>query len=113
MAFERFTNTARSFKPRVTVRQSGTIGLNAGAVNRFGLRKFNFAVLFYDKGEKRIGIKPAEQEEQGAHKLNLGKSGGAWIGARRFLEFYDIQKATPIKSDAEWDDREKMIVVEL
>jgi len=113
MSFERFTETARSYKAKISIRSNGTVGLNGGAVNRFGLDRYEWAVLYFDKQNKLVGIKPvANEKEEGAHKINKGKT-GAWIAARRFLDYYEIAPAKTKRFDAAWDEKEKMIVVQI
>lgn len=113
MPFERYKFTNRSFKPKVTIRKGGTIAFNAGAVTRFGLNKSPFVVLLFDKGKKRIGIQPVKEEEEGAHKLNRGGK-GAWISARGFLDFYEIQfEKQSRRFDPSWSEEKDMIIVQV
>ena len=109
MAFEKFLENARSFQPRVSVRMNGSIAFNRGAVNRFSLRLFNHVLLFYDKGAQVVGIKPMESQEEGAHPLHPGGK-GAWVSAKRFLDYYDIRPRGTRSYDCRWDENEKMIV---
>jgi hypothetical protein len=113
MGFEKFTETARSYRAKISLRANGTIGLNGGAVNKFNLDKFDWAVLYFDRDRKLIGIKPTTSEkEEGTHKINKGKT-GAWIAARRFLDFYETGTEKTKRFDAAWDDKEKMITVQV
>jgi hypothetical protein len=113
MAFEKFTEKARSFRPKLSVRSNSTIGLNAPAVTKFKLKDVKCVVLFYDRDEKRIGMQPTiNPEEDGAHPLNLSKT-GAWVSARRFLDYFGLSTAETKRYDAGWDDHDKMIVAKL
>ena len=113
MAFEKFTETARSYRAKLSIRANGTIGLNAGAVAKFEIGSQNFAVLFYDKERQLVGIKPTKNEnEEGAHRINKGKT-GAWIAARRFIDYYELSTEKTRRCDAWWDDTEKMIVAKI
>lgn len=113
MPFVKFTETARSYRAKASVRANGTIGLNGGAVNKFGLDGYDWAVLFFDKENSLIGIKPTSNEkEEGTHKINKGKT-GAWIAARRFLDYNEAATTKTRRFDATWDDKEKMIIVEI
>jgi hypothetical protein len=113
MPFEKFTETARSYRAKVSIRSNGTVGLNGGAVNKFGLEQYDWAVLFFDKQSNLVGIKPTKSEkEEGAHRINKGKT-GAWIAARRFLDYYEIGIVKTKRFDAAWDEKEKMIVVQI
>jgi hypothetical protein len=113
MAFEKFTQTARSYRAKVSIRPNGTLGFNSGAVQKFGLDKAAFAILYYDKERNRIGIQPvANEAEEGANKINKGKT-GAWLAARRFLDYYEINTEEKSRHNATWDEREGMIIVDL
>ena len=113
MSFEKFTETARSYRAKVSIRSNGTVGLNGGAVNKFDLEEYDWAVLFFDKERQLIGIKPTKNEkDEGTHKINRGKT-GAWVAARRFLDYYEIGTTKTKRFDAAWDDKEKMIVVQI
>jgi hypothetical protein len=113
MAFEKFTETGRSYRAKLSIRANGTIGLNAGAVNKFGLDKCDWVVLFYDREYNLVGIKPTKNEkEEGVLTINKGKT-GAWISGRRFLDYYEITTTKTKRFDASWDEREKMIVAQI
>ncbi|MCI0628701.1 MAG: hypothetical protein L0387_44810 [Acidobacteria bacterium] len=113
MPFEKFTETARSYRAKISLRSNGTIGLNAGAVKKFRIGANTFSVLFYDRERKLIGIRPSKNgSEEGAQKLNLGKT-GAWIAARRFLDYYELSTEETKRYDASWDEQEQMIVAKI
>jgi len=54
--FKRFTGRAKEAAPTVTVLARGLIVFNEGAIRKFALSRFNFALLFYDEELNRIGI---------------------------------------------------------
>lgn len=112
MPFIKFTETARSYKSKVSLRSNGTIGLSAGAVAKFLKNGHEYATLFYDADAHIIGVKPTTKEEEGSHKINRGKT-GAWIGARRFLDFMGISTKGTKKYEAAWDSNEDMIVIQI
>lgn len=113
MGFEKFTETARSYRAKMSVRANGTIGLNGGAVNKFKLEDYDWAVLFFDRERSLVGIKPTTNEkEEGAHRINKGKT-GAWIAARRFIDYYEIVSTKTRRYDATWDDKDKMLVAQI
>lgn len=113
MAFEKFTEKARSFRPKLSVRSNSTIGLNAPAVTKFKLKDVKCVVLFYDRDEKKIGMQPTvNADEEGAHPLNLSKT-GAWVSARRFLDYFGLSTTETKRYDAGWDENDKMIIAKL
>jgi hypothetical protein len=112
MAFERFTEAARSYAPKVSLRASGSIGLNYGAVRKYGLDKFPFVLLFYDRQKRMVGIKPLKSSaEAGAVKLyHRGKNSS--IYCRRFFDFFEIPKVK-FRTEPSWDDKEGMLVFQI
>ena len=92
MAFERFTKTkARGFVPKASIWSRGQIGFNQSAVLKFEFNKYDYVVLFYDDESKRIGIKLANKNEEGAIKVTKKlASGGAFVSAKEFLFHYNI-----------------------
>ena len=113
MAFEKFTEKARSFRPKVSLRSNSTIGLNAPAVTMFNLKDVKCVTLYYDRDENKIGLKPTTNpEEEGAHPLNMSKT-GAWVSARRFLDYFGLTTAETKRYEARWDETDKMIIAKL
>ena len=114
MPFVKFTESGRSFKPRVSVRQNGTIGINYASLNRWKIDRFDWVLLFYDAENKQIGIKPISEEEDGAHKLNFGKNKkSAWIGCRKFLDYFEIGTKKTEKYQVTWNDANSMLVIQM
>lgn len=72
MAFERFVPPqAAGTRPRATIRPSGLISFDAASVAAFGLESAKFAILFFDKTRKIIGVKLTNNEkEEGALPLS-------------------------------------------
>jgi hypothetical protein len=68
MAFEKFVPPqAAGTRPRATIRPSGLISFDAASVVAFGLDSVKFAVLFFDKTRKIIGVKVSRTDkEEGA-----------------------------------------------
>lgn len=112
MPFEKFSDTARSFRPRVSIRKSGAISFNAGCVKKFNLKDFSYVTLFFDKEHRMVGIMPTTNSELGSHALHKNAT-SAWISGRRFLDFYDATPKTTIRADAEWNEKERMVVFTL
>lgn len=112
MAFVKFTESGRSFRPKASVRSNGTIGLSEAAVEKFGLKAYKNVVLHYDAEHHLVGVKPTKADEDGVHTMNFGKT-GAWVAARRFVDYFGIAPPKTKKSDAKWDEKEKMIVFDI
>ena len=72
MAFERFVPPqAAGTRPRATIRPSGLISFDAASVAAFGLESAKFAILFFDKTRKIIGVKISNMtDEEGALQMS-------------------------------------------
>ena len=113
MSFEKFTHVGRGYKPKVSVTKSGLIGFNQGAVKQFRLDLFDWAILYYDRGNNRIGIGLTnDASEEGVCKLRK-RASGADVSARSFFEYYRINYEKTNRYDAERDDDEDKIIVNL
>lgn len=113
MAFERFIETGRSYKPKISIRGNGQIGFNFGAIKRFVLENYEYAVLFYDKETQRIGIKLTNEKEEGISKLKVRKSSAA-VSAKSFLDYYEIEYGGSVrKFDIYWDEAAEMLIADL
>jgi len=110
--FELFSETARSYKPKMSIRSNGTLAFTSGAVSKFNLAKFKFVQLYYDRANKAIGIKPTMQEGDGAHVLHAGKT-GAFLSATRFLSYYDLMPKQTQRIDVYWDEELGMVIAKL
>jgi len=72
MAFEKFVPPqAAGTRPRATIRPSGLISFDAASVAAFGLDSAKYAVLFFDKTRKIIGVKISNKvAEEGSLPLS-------------------------------------------
>lgn len=112
--FERFTETGRGYEPSISINTSGIIGVNRGCINRFGLEDYDYAILYYDKKKRRIGIRLTNNEkEEGARKFRKRKGQGADVSARSFLSYYGIDRSKTRRYNVEWEKENKMMIIEL
>lgn len=113
MPFERFTKVGRGYKPKVSIWSKGQIGFNQGAVLRLNLKKYKFAILFYDQESRRVGLRFTNDiNEDGAVKLHVRKT-GAVISARSFLDYYGIDYSKKQKYDVDYDKENNLYVISL
>ena len=65
MAFEKFVpSQAAGTRPRATIRPSGLISFDAASVGAFDLESVKFAILFFDKTRKILGVKVTNNEKE-------------------------------------------------
>ena len=93
MTYKVFTETgSRIGKPQVSIWSRGQIGLNQGAMKRFKLKDFNYAIILYDEETRKGGTRFTNDEDSpGIIKLVKRGSGGVSFSAVSFLNHYGIQ----------------------
>lgn len=127
MSFEKFSPPRkRADKPIVSITRN-RLQLNKKCQKYF--KEASFVELYYDQENKVIGIKPRERETNNSLKINRYDDRGiAVIAATQFLRIYGIEPRLKfdvyndeghktgersIQFIAEWDDKEKMVIVKL
>lgn len=91
MPFVKFTEKGRAFAPKATLSRSGMLSFNDGAYRRFGMKEFDYCVLYYDADTKRIGVQMTnEATSDGARKLRPRTGGGADISAKSFCDYFAL-----------------------
>lgn len=113
MAFVKFTETGKSFTPKISISSRGMVGFNQGARNRFELEKYKVCILYYDKDEHKVGIELSTDENaEGAMRLRLRQI-GADIGAKSFLAYFDIAPEGTMLYPAKAGDQPNWIIIDL
>lgn len=111
--FEKFTQAGGSFKPKISIRSNGQIGLSKGAVKRFEIDKFDFVTLYYNKEQERIAIVMSNNgEEDGAIRI-VKREGNYFFSGKSFLEYNDISYEATKSFDVEWDSENKVAIIDL
>ena len=115
MAFERFTKTRiRVYTPKIGIWKRGQIGFNQVAVDKFELDKYEYAILYYDPDNKRIGFQfTNDEKEEGVSKIIKRKSGGFSISGTAFLKNYNIDYTETKQYDAKYDENSSMCYIQL
>lgn len=113
MAFEKFTEKGRGWKPVASIRSNGQIGFNRGCIRRYKLEDGHVS-LYYDVDNKLIGIeRGANEADDGAHRI-IVKSNNAFIGARAFLNWYGIPFEDGTKRfEMSPSDDDNMLIIDL
>ena len=90
MAFVKFTDTGKSYSPKVSISPRGLIGFSQGARKRFELEKYAACILYFDADTRQVAIEfTTDIEAEGAIKLRL-RPIGADISAKSFLNYFNI-----------------------
>jgi hypothetical protein len=114
MPFEKFTQTRHRFKPKLSIwGKGGQIAFNQGAIDRYNLRNYQYAILFFDREKNRMGIKFTNNEnEEGAIKFKIRTTGGV-IPGKAFLDYYGIDYSETKNYDVEFDKENDLYIVNL
>jgi len=91
MAFEKFIPPQTSgVRPRATIRPSGLISFDAATVETFGLDTASYAVLYFDKTRKMVGVQITKNEgDDGALKLSRRRRSVS-LKAPHFFDLYGL-----------------------
>ena len=113
MGFERFTLGGKTFKPKVSIRRNGQIGFNNGARKRFELDNYKYVILFYDKENEKIGIKLTNESNENGIMILQKRPLNVAVSAKSFLEFYELPYLKTSRYNPQWDENEKMLIIDL
>lgn len=114
MAFKRFTYLGKSIAPRITIRRGGQIGISDSAVKRYGLEKYQYAVLYMDEEAQRIGIQfTLDPKEEGAKQFKVHKNnGGGTLSAKGFVLQYNLMDLKQKRLLCTFDEKDQMLIAE-
>lgn len=119
MGFEKFDDSGRGrgrpagADPMVSLRKSGSIGLNAATLDAF-FDDSEGAIMYYNDDDNKIGIEPVPDSDvdDSAYTISSTGSGGT-IAPRAFLEDYGLIPEVTTQYDPEWDEGRELVVVDL
>jgi len=112
MAFERFVPPqAAGTRPRATIRPSGLISFDAASVAAFGLDSVKFAILFFDKTRKIIGVKISKKnDEEGALPLSKRRRSVS-LKSPQFFHQYGLSVDESQRFEVSRDQSEGMLLI--
>ncbi len=112
MAFEKYVPPrARTAAPKALIRPTGLISFDASAVEAFNLHDAQYAMLFFDRTRKLVGVKLTNSAgDEGALKLSRRRRTVS-VKSPDFFEEYGIEIHQPTRFDAFYDDNKNMIVI--
>ena len=114
MAFEKFIPPQISgVRPRATIRPSGLISFDAASVEAFNLHSVSYAVLFFDKTRKIVGIQITEKpDDDGALKLSRRRRSVS-LKAPQFFDLYGLSFEEAQRFDVGQDSTTGMLTISL
>ena len=113
MSFERFIKQGHTYKSTVSIWRRGSIVVGMGAMRRFHLADFQYAVLYFDQATDRIGIEFSNDvTNEGCLKVTHAPN-SLVISAKPFLECYGATHAANQRYPFVWDAAEQLYVIAL
>ncbi len=114
MAFEKFIPPQTSgVRPRATIRPSGLISFDAASVEAFGLDSAKFAVLYFDKTRKLVGIQIIKNgTDDGVLKLSRRRRSVS-LKAPQFFDLYGLSFDEAQRFDVGHDPSSNMLTISL
>jgi hypothetical protein len=114
MAFEKFIPPQTTgVRPRATIRPSGLISFDAASVETFGLDSASYAVLFFDKTRKIVGIQiTGNVKDDGALKLSRRRRSVS-LKAPQFFDSYGLSFDEAQRFDVGRDSSSKLLTISL
>ena len=90
MPFEKFEKSTGN-GPRISLRKSGSIGLNAPAINEHFSNQ-SWVVLYYDSENRRVGLEPKSEKSKDTYTVQKrdGTKHGGSIHAKAFMREYEL-----------------------
>jgi hypothetical protein len=89
--FEKYTTEGKQHRnPVISLSKIGEFYINKAAYNKF-FKEFKYAIFYYDREQKAIGIEPTNEVQAGIHAIRLRRKGTvARISAKGFLKHFSI-----------------------
>jgi hypothetical protein len=114
MAFEKFIPPQISgVRPRATIRPSGLISFDAASVEAFDLHSVSYAVLFFDKTRKIVGIQMTKKpDDDGALNLSRRRRSVS-LKAPQFFDLYGLSFEEAQRFDVGQDSTTGMLTISL
>jgi hypothetical protein len=114
MAFEKFIPSQTSgVRPRATIRPSGLISFDAASVEAFGLNSVSYAVLFFDKTRKIVGVQMTDKAgDDGALQLSRRRRSVS-LKAPQFFDLYGLSFDEAQRFDVGQNPISKMLTISL
>lgn len=111
MSYQIFKPTAKKGPGMETISITRT-GMNfSRATTRKYLNEISYVELYFDRDNKKIGIKPLSEKTENAYMLKGNKS--KRVSAKDFLEFHKCTQSKTKRFVPIWNDQLKMLEIPL
>ena len=117
MSFQKFEGGTRgrsSAGPMISIRKSGSIGINHAAMDEY-FEDVDAAVMYFDEDENRVGIERVDDPDQeGAYTISRTNDTGT-ITPSAFLTRYDLvpEVTTQFRPEVIDSDGTELVTIDL
>ena len=108
--FKKYIRKGRSTKPQVAVRKNGCIAFNSGAIGKYDLDVFKYAMLYISDDRKRVAVQFTNSEKKEGILDIQARKGNFQLSARSFLKLYDFDFSETKNYDFVWNDSGKTAI---
>lgn len=114
MGFEKYIPPKTSgVRPRATIRPSGLISFDAASVEAFGLDSASYAILYFDKNRKLVGVEITNNKrDDGALRLSKRRKSVS-LKAPQFFDLYGLTFEEAQRFDVGHDPSSNMLTISL
>ena len=108
--FKKYIHKGRSYTPKVTVRKNGVLAFNSGAVHKYDLDLFKFAILYISDDRNRVAVKFTNSEKESGILQIQSRPGNFQISARTFFGLNDIDWSENRNYEFKWNPADKTAI---
>ena len=108
--FKKYIHKGRSYTPKVTIRKNGVLAFNSGAVHKYDLDVYKYAILYISDDKNRIAVKFTNSEKDSGILQIQTRPGNFQISARTFFGLYDIDWSENRNYEFKWKPAEKTAI---
>jgi len=87
---EPFVTTGQGHKKRISIRKSGQIGINVGAVKEYDLKQYEGFIFHYSREDKVVGLEPTDDKSRPGFITAREHNEEIQVSAKSFFDHYDI-----------------------
>lgn len=109
MAFQKYVPARQQKTPEASIKRTGTISMDIAFVRQVGLGETHFVTLHFDPQKRLIGIRAADQKEEGAMRLSH-RVRVASVRARPLFQAFSITLEETSRVPMTFDEGEGMVV---
>ena len=91
LKFEKFTAAGGRFSYTISLNKAGGFSFSSGFCKKYGIDKYPYVTLFYDKKAKAVGFSFSKEAGKGAFKLSFTKNKTASVRPNSFIRAYEIK----------------------